>query len=142
MASVTSSIVINQPVGKVFSYLIEPESQKSLQPGLLEVKVTPDGPIGVGSTYHYTTEVMGRKYETQLQVSAFEENKVWNTKTINVPKSVETAYSFEAVGDTTKLTIFMDLTGGYPAAAEAMVQKQMQQTYDEQCLKIKQALES
>lgn len=75
MASVSSSITINQPVDKVFAYVTAVENHKAWQTGILEAKVTPEGPIAVGSTYHYTSEVMGRRYESQMQVSAYEPNK-------------------------------------------------------------------
>jgi carbon monoxide dehydrogenase subunit G len=141
MATVSSSVSINQPVGKVFAYVTSVENHKAWQPGILEAKVTPAGPIAVGSTYHYTTEVMGRKMETQMQVSAFEQDKKWAVKTTGVPRPVETVYLFEAVGNTTKVTISMDLTGGYPAAAEAMVKQQMQKNLDDQGNRIKQMVE-
>ncbi len=141
MATVSSSVTINQPVGKVFTYVTSVENHKAWQPGILDAKVTPPGPIAIGSTYHYTTEVMGRKMETQMQVSAFEQNKKWAVKTTGVPRPVETVYLFEAVGNTTKVTISMDLTGGYPAAAEAMVKQQMQKNLDDQGNRIKQMVE-
>lgn len=141
MASVSSTITINQPVGKVFAYLTTVENHKAWQAGILEAKVTPDGPIAVGSIIHYTTEVMGRRMETQLQVSAYEPNKKWSVKTTGVPRPVETVYLFEGVGNTTQLTISMELTGGYPAAAEAMVKQQMQKSLDDQGKQIKQKVE-
>ncbi len=141
MASVSSSVTINQPVAKVFAYIVSVENHKAWQPGILDAKVTPAGPIAVGSIYHYTTEVMGRKMETQTQVSQFEQNKKWATKTVGVPRPVETVYLFESVGNATKLTISMDLTGGYPAAAEAMVKQQMQKNLDDQGQRMKQMLE-
>lgn len=141
MASVSSSVTINQPVAKVFTYITSVENHKAWQPGILDAKVTPAGPLAVGSIYHYTTEVMGRKMETQTQVSQYEQNKKWATKTIGVPRPVETLYLFESVGNATKLTISMDLTGGYPAAAEAMVKQQMQKNLDDQGQRMKQLLE-
>jgi uncharacterized protein YndB with AHSA1/START domain len=141
MASVSSSTTINQPVDKVFSFITSVENHKAWQAGILDAKVTPAGPVAVGSILHYTTEVMGRRMETQLQVSAYEPNKKWSVKTTGVPRPVETVYLFEGAGATTKLTISMELTGGYPAAAEAMVKQQMQKSLDEQGMKIKQMLE-
>jgi len=141
MASVSSSIVINQPVDKVFDYITNVANHTAWQAGILSATITPNGPVALGSTYHYTTEVMGRRYETQTQVSAFEQNKKWATKTIGVPRSVETVYLFEAIENTTRMTISMDLTGGYPAAAESMVKAQMQKNFDEQGQRIKKTLE-
>jgi uncharacterized protein YndB with AHSA1/START domain len=141
MASVASSITINQPVDKVFAYVTDVANHKAWQASILEAKVTPDGPIGVGSTYHYTSDVMGHRMQSQMQVSAYEQNKKWSVTTVGVPTPVETVYAFEAVGNTTHLTISMELTGGYPAAAEAMVKQQMQKSLDEQGSRIKQMVE-
>jgi hypothetical protein len=57
-------------------------------------------------------------------------------------EDVETVYSFEPAGNGTKLTIAMDLTGGYPAAAEGMIKGQMQKSLDEQAQRIKQIVET
>lgn len=141
MASVNSSVTINQPVEKVFGYVISVENHKAWQPSIKEATVTPAGPIALGSTYHYTTEVMGRKIGSQTQVSAFEPNKKWSIKTVGVPRPVETVYAFEGVGNTTKLTISMELSGGYPKMAEGMVKQQMQKSLDEQGQLIKQMVE-
>ena len=142
MATASAVTTINQPVEKVFSYVIAVENHKAWQAGILEAKVTPAGPIGVGSTYHYTSQVMGQKMVTQMQVSAFEPNKKWSIRTTGVPRPVETVYVFEPVGNTTKLTISMELTGGYPAMAEAMVKQQMQKSLEEQGSRVKQMVET
>lgn len=141
MASVSSTTLINQPADKVFTYVTSVENHKAWQAGILEAKVTPDGPIAVGSIYHYTTQVMGRRMESQMKISALEPNKKWSVMTVGVPRPVETVYLFEAVGNTTKLTISMELAGGYPAAAEGMVKQQMAKSLDEQCKLIKTMVE-
>ncbi len=141
MASVSSQITINQPVERVFGYITGGENQKTWQAGILDVKVTPPGPLAVGSIYHYTTEVLGRRMETQLKITALEPNKKWAITTTGVPRPVETVYLFEGTGNTTQMTISMELSGGYPAAAEGMVKQQMQKSLDDQCHRIKQLLE-
>jgi len=143
MATLSSSITINQPVDKVFVFVTAVENHKAWQAGILDAKVTPDGPISVGSIYVYTTEVMGRKYESQMQVSSFEQNKKWAVKTIGVPRSVETVYLFEAAGNATNLTLSMEVpAGAYPAAAEGMIMQQMQKSLEDQNNRIKQMLEN
>jgi hypothetical protein len=138
MAVVSSSIVINQPAARVFAYVVGAENHTAWQPGIASATLTPAGPAALGSVYHYVTEVMGRKIETQLQISGFEVNKKWAVKTMGVPRPVETVYVFEDAGGATKLSISMDLSaGGYPAAAEGMIKAQMQKSLDEQGQRIK-----
>jgi carbon monoxide dehydrogenase subunit G len=141
MTTVSTSININQPADKVFDYMTNVENHKAWQAGIVDATITPPGPVDVGSTYHYTTEVMGRRMETHLEVTAYEKNKKWSVKTTGVPQSVEMVYLFEAVENNTKLTISTELAGGYPAAAEGMVKQQTQKNFEEQCNKIKQLLE-
>jgi len=134
-------VIINQPVEKVFNYVTAVENHKAWQAGILEATLTPPGPVAFGSIYTYTSNVMGRKFETKMMVSALEANKKWSVKTAGVPNPVETAYVFEGVGGATKLTVSMELSGGFPAAAEAMVKQQMQKSMDEQAQRMKQNLE-
>ena len=142
MTSVSSSTTINAPVEKVFNLLTQVENQKNMQPGILDVKVTPPGQVAVGSLLHYTSEYAGKKYESAVQVSAYEPNKKWATKTTGVPKPVETVYTFEPAGNGTKLTISTELIpGSYPAMAEPTIKAQWQKTFDESCARIKQMAE-
>lgn len=139
MTAITSDFTINQPVEKVFAYVVGVENHKAWQAGIADAKVTPAGPVGLGSTYTYTTQVMGRRIETQMQVSAFEQNKKWAVKTVGVPKPMETVYLFEPAGGATHLTISMELpAGAYPAMAENMMKQQMQKSLQEQGARIKQ----
>ena len=141
MAAVSSNVTINQPVEKVFSYVTNVDNHKAWQAGILDASIEPKGPAALGSIYHYGSNVMGKRYDTQMQISAFEPNKTWSIKTVGVPRPVETVYRFEGVGNTTKVTISMELSGGFPAAAEAAVKQQMQKSLDEQGARIKQLAE-
>lgn len=99
--------------------------------------MTPAGPVTVGSTYVYTTEVMGQRIQSQMQVSVFQPNKVWAVKTVGIPNSVETAYRFEPAGAGTQLSISMEIpAGAYPAAVEGMVKQQMLKSLEEQAARI------
>ena len=67
--------------------------------------------------------------------------RFWPRQAEPATRPVETVYQFEPAGAGTKLTISMELAGGYPAAAEGMVKQQMQKSLDEQCHRIKQMVE-
>jgi uncharacterized protein YndB with AHSA1/START domain len=141
MATLITSTTVNKRVETVFNYVVDVANHKSWQAGISDAQVTPEGPVGVGSTYLYTTEVMGQKYKSQMQVSAFEPNKTWAVKTVGVPTSVETVYAFAPAGDATQLTISMDVpAGAYPAAAEGAIKQQMQKSLEEQAARIKLAV--
>jgi uncharacterized protein YndB with AHSA1/START domain len=137
MPVITHSVTINQPVEKVFNYVVDVANHKAWQAGIVNARVAPDGPVGVGSVYTYTTEVLGRKIDSQMQVSAFEPNRRWSVKTVG-PNPAETNYLFEPAGNGTNLTLSMELTGGYPPMAEPMIKQQMEKSLAEQGNRIKQ----
>jgi hypothetical protein len=82
---------------------------------------------------------MGQKYPSAMQVSAYQENKVWAVKVVG-PNPVETVYQFDEAGGATTLTITMELAGGYPAAAEGAIKAQMQKSLVDQGNAIKAAV--
>jgi uncharacterized protein YndB with AHSA1/START domain len=138
MPTVSTTITINRPVEQVFNYLIDPANHKDWNESIVEVGLTPAGSVAVGSIYVYKTSTMGMKFETHMQVSAFEQNRVWAFTTIGVPTPVTTTYQFEPAGDQTQMTITMELTGGYPAAAEPMIIQSTQTSLNQQANMIKQ----
>jgi hypothetical protein len=140
MATAVSTTVINKPVDQVFSYVVDVNNHKAWQAGIQAARAAPTGPVAAGTLYTYTSEVMGRKMDTSMKVSRFEANKTWAIETTGVPRPVETVYTFAPEGSGTKLTISMELTGGFPAAAEGMIKQQMQKSLDEQGARIKQML--
>ncbi|MCB9134447.1 MAG: SRPBCC family protein [Anaerolineales bacterium] len=139
MAAISSNTMINQPIDKVFNYVVAVENHKAWQAGIQDARLNPPGPVQVGSVYVYTSQVMGRKMETQMQVTALIPNQKWAIKTVGIPNSVETVYQFVSTGSGTQLTISMDVPpGAYPAAAEGMIKQQMQKSLVEQGAKVKQ----
>ena len=140
MATASSTTVINQPVDKVFNYVVDVNNHLAWQAGIKAAKAAPAGPVAAGTVYTYTSEVMGRKMDTSMKVSKFEANKTWAIETTGVPRPVETVYSFAPEGAGTKLTISMELSGGFPAAAEGMIKQQMQKSLEEQGARIKQMM--
>ncbi|MBL8095585.1 MAG: SRPBCC family protein [Anaerolineales bacterium] len=137
MPTITTSVVLDQPADRVFSYIIDVANHPAWQAGIKEAKLTPAGPVSAGSTYTYITEVMGQRIQSQMQVSTFLVNQVWAVKTVGVPNAVETIYRFEPAGAGTRLTIAMEVpAGAYPAAVEGMVKQQMLKSLEEQAARI------
>jgi uncharacterized protein YndB with AHSA1/START domain len=136
--TITASIAIAQPVEQVFAYVTAVENHTAWQAGIQAARLVPAGPVAVGSTYVYTTEVMGQRIESQMQVSALEPNRTWAVRTVGVPNAVETVYRFEPAGDGTQMTLSMEVpAGAYPAAVEGMVTQQMRKSLEEQAARIK-----
>jgi uncharacterized protein YndB with AHSA1/START domain len=106
MVDVKTSVVINQPVEKVFEFVTKPENDIKWYVGLESWDHTPDEPAGVGSTSQSKIRFLGIPVEVTWEVVEYEPPNKIEVKTIEGPVSVEAEYVLEAVGEgRTKLTV-------------------------------------
>ena len=142
METLTTSIIIDRPVEDAFSWITNFANHTEWQPNLIEAVGTSPGPVGIGATYRYVAEVMGRKFPSSGEVTAYEPNRLWGQKSHGGPAPVETIYQFEPTGNRTKITVTIKATnGGFPGAG-SFVKQQLKKSLDEQNTRLKQILES
>lgn len=97
--------VIGRPVEEVFAVVQDVTKTPLWNPGLLEVRRTSEGPLGVGATMIYVGTFMGRRYESPVACTGFAENKQLATATTAGPFYLEVDQTLEPAGAGTKLTI-------------------------------------
>jgi hypothetical protein len=73
--------MIGRPVEEVFAVVQDVTRTPLWNPGLLEVRRTSDGPLGVGATMIYMGTFLGRRYESPVACTGFAENKQLATAT-------------------------------------------------------------
>ena len=106
MIDVKTSVVINQPIEKVFEFVTKPENDIKWYVGLESWDHTPDEPAGVGSTSQSKIRFLGIPIEVTWEVVGYEPPTKIEVKTIEGPVSVEAEYALEAIGEgKTKLTV-------------------------------------
>jgi uncharacterized protein YndB with AHSA1/START domain len=113
MIRATQSAVIDRPVHDVFAYVGDQTNTPHWQAGLVEVRRTTDGPIGVGTTHTFVRSFMGRRMEADNEYVAYEPNERIAFKTTSGPVRMEASYLFEPMAEGTRLTsaIEMDASG-------------------------------
>ena len=97
--------VIGRPVEEVFAVVQDVTKAPLWNPGLLEVRRTSEGPLGVGATMIYVGTFLGRRYESPVACTSFAENKQLATATTGGPFYLEVDQTLEPAGASTKLTI-------------------------------------
>lgn len=97
--------VIGRPVEEVFAVVQDVTRTPLWNPGLLEVRRTSEGPLGVGATMIYVGTFLGRRYESPVACTGFAENKQLATATTGGPFYLEVDQIVEPDGAGTKLTI-------------------------------------
>jgi hypothetical protein len=145
MALIETSININASPEKIFSYVSSLDSLKNEYVTAVEA----DGPIKLGTKIKTTIKsTMGVVNVITSEVIAFEQNKLFGTKTIATPPATDvvSTYILEAAGSGTKVTLqteAMLTPPGMPSmpGMEDMMKNQMKAGYDSALAALKKKLE-
>jgi len=103
MVNMEVSVVINRPLGEVFTKLTDLENNERWRSGTIQAEKTSAGDVGVGTTYRMVNSAFGRRMEGEAEVTEFEPNRRFVTKNRSgVP--IETERIFEPVEGGTRVT--------------------------------------
>ena len=78
----TASISIASPVSEVYNFMSEPSNRLRYDAGLIAVRVTPDGPLRIGSKIVEVRPFMGMKREMATEVCELEPDQVIGYRTL------------------------------------------------------------
>lgn len=139
MATIETSISINQPVEKVYEHLTNVQNQKLLNSSITDVVM--DGNMAVGMRYKIKMNIMGRPFESENEVVALEPNKKFGIKTLAAPPAspVTNTYTLEPEGSGTKLHLAMDAV--VMPGTEGMVVPQLRAGLDTALASMKKQLD-
>jgi uncharacterized protein YndB with AHSA1/START domain len=122
MIRVEKSGIIERPIEEVFAYVGDQTNTPQWQAGLVEVRRTTEGPIGVGTKHTFVRTFMGRRMEADNEYIAFEPNRRIAFKTTSGPVRVEASYVFEAVPEGTRVTSTVEMdASGFLSLAEPLI---------------------
>jgi uncharacterized protein YndB with AHSA1/START domain len=136
------SVFINQPVEKVFAYLADTRNLCAWQADLLENEQLTEEPIRVGTRFREVRRTGPRQSEIQAEITAFEPNKRFATKTVIGPQAT-VSYAFNAENDGTRLTYQFALqTSGFMRLMEPLIVGSIKKDAEADFQKLKRILES
>ena len=156
MGSLQREIVIGAPPETVFAYLAQPERLPEWTPGVLAVRRTSDGPVGVGTTTEAVVEAFGVRQILLGRCTVFDpprrlvvENVTASGITVggvSIGKvSTCSASELLAEGAGTRLRASLDysLSAGFlTGLAERVAGPQMQADFDRSLQNLKRVLEA
>jgi uncharacterized protein YndB with AHSA1/START domain len=105
MTQLELSILIDQPIEKVFALVDQPADYPRWQSGVIDAGEDSDRITGVGATGWQIRKVFGRDARMTFEVTEYKVNKRKAFKSTSGPVKVEGAYLFEPVGEGTRFTI-------------------------------------
>ncbi len=110
MAAFESRVQINRSVEDVFSFLANPENETKWQTGLIDSKITSNGPLGVGTTGRDIRKSMGMRSTTHWVVTEFVPNELFGFK-VTKPVPFDARYRFEPTDSGVIVTMSVDPVG-------------------------------
>src|SRR5688572_16448794 len=109
MIRVEDSIVIQRPIEEVFAFLADQTNAPHWQSGLLEVRRTTDGPLGIGTKHTAVRKFMGRRLEATNEYVVYEPNKEVTFKGTAGSAEFQHSYLTEHTAEGTKLISRMEM---------------------------------
>ena len=91
------TIIINRPVTEVWAFLQQPNSEAAWHPGVIEVKITSPGGLGLGATGIEVRKVFGRRMEFPWEITQFEPGRSVTTRSAGGPVAWESTYHLETI---------------------------------------------
>jgi carbon monoxide dehydrogenase subunit G len=144
MVKVESSVLVNQPIEKVFEFVTTPENDAQWYIGVESRDHTPGEPAGVGSTSMSELRFMGVSVTVEWEVVEYEAPNKISVKTTKGPVSVKAGYTFEAVAaGQTKVSVKGEAdVGSLFKVAEPLVERMAQRQWDASFENLKDVLEA
>ena len=143
MTKVERTLIINQPVEKVFTYVTNPRNNPKWQPDILDSRVSPDEPTHVGTRVTDVRSLLGRKLELTTEVIEFELNKMLHIKSTSGPIPFSAYITFESVSGGTKINLLAEAEPtGFFKLAERMFSSSWRKGIEDSLNKLKEVLEA
>ncbi len=143
MIKAEKSIVIQRPIEEVFAFVADQQNAPQWQHGLLEVRRTTEGPLGVGTKHAFVRKFMGKKLEANNEYVTFEPNREITFKSTSGPMPIEASYLTESVATGTKLTSTIQMqAAGFIGLAEPLIGASLRREMEAGLSELKDRLEN
>ena len=143
MISINLNTLILKPVWSVFDFITTPENNSKWQYGsLVTVQISP-GDMQVGTVFSSFGHFMGRRIQSDFEVTEFETNKSYGFETISGPVQLQTSYRFEDLDRGTNVSVSSLINpGGFFKLVDPIVARVAKKQYRENLTELKELLES
>jgi uncharacterized membrane protein len=143
MIHIEESITINRPIEEVFAYVSDFRTASQWQSGMVDVRLTPEGPVGVGTRATFERVFLGRKLEMTVEIVEYQPPTKQAFKSISGPMPTTVSRRFEPTAMGTKYSMVIEAqAGGVFALAEPLVARSLSRGVEADLGTLKDLLES
>lgn len=112
MATVTVSNHVAAPVQQVFRVFTDIEHGPQHVGGIKKVEMLTPGVVHLGCRWRETREVLGRDDSAEMEITAFELNRMYTITHHKAGIRIDTTFRFLPEGAGTKVSVDFELDGG------------------------------
>jgi hypothetical protein len=105
MATIKVSRDIKAPVDQVFAMFTDIEHGRDHVSGIRNIEVVSLGPLGLGTRWRETREVLGRLDDAEMEITAFEKNRTYTITHHKAGVRIDTVFSFDPVPEGTRVSV-------------------------------------
>lgn len=129
MAHAEKTITIDQPIDKVFSFILDGTNGPYWRPTIIDIEQVGGGSAGVGTTYKQGLKggPGGSRIDGDYQITEVKPNESIKFQVIAGPARPTGEYRFERAGDSTVVSFILDYQPkGLAKLMDGMIAKTMQ----------------
>jgi uncharacterized protein YndB with AHSA1/START domain len=121
------TIHLNRPVEQVFAFLMDTTQLTTWQTNLIKIDKITEGPFRMGSRFQEVRRLGRKESKIQGEITAFELNKRFETKTLTKPQVIVSYLLEPDEGGTRVKHKFVMLTSGFLRLLEPMIAKSIRE---------------
>lgn len=142
MINLDLGTLIDKPMKDVFAFVADPNNMSKWNAAVVSLQQITPGAVGVGSKFKSVGEMMGRRIEGEMQITAYEPDSKCGFQVNAGPMQVNLNLAFKTVGTGTKVSLNAQ---GNPAGifklAEGVMAGRVKSMIEENLTRLKSVLE-
>ena len=142
MINLDLGVLIDRPVKDVFAFVANPNNMSRWNSAVVSLQQVTPGAVGVGTKFKSVGEMMGRRIEGEVQVTAYEPDSKTGFQMNAGPVQVTVTIAFKPVGTGTKVSLnAQGNPGGLFKLAEPIMAGRVKSMMEENLSRLKSVLE-
>ena len=142
MINIDLSTLIDRPIRDVFAFVSNLNNMSKWNAAVVSLQQVTPGPIAVGTKFKSVGEMMGRRIEGDVQVTAYEPDNKTGFQMQAGPVQVNVTINFKTVGTGTKVSLnAQGNPGGLFKLAEPVMAGRVKSLMEENLARLKSVLE-
>lgn len=105
MVDVQTEIIINCPIDKVSDYAANPDNAPEWYVNINSAVWQTQKPLAIGSRIAFKAQFLGKQLAYVYEIEEYEPGKLFVMRTADGPFPMETTYTWETVGDSTRMIL-------------------------------------